>query len=203
MEEKKVFFGQGNIRLEGLYAHSGGAMGAVISHPHSLMGGDMGNPIVETLVENLFDAGISTFRFNFRGVGQSTGTFDDGRGEQDDVLAAISFMKEQGIREILPAGYSFGAWVTAGILSQSNLLPALFVSPPINLFSFDFQILQGKVGLIICGDQDPYCPTERITIVAGELACSLNIILDADHFFQSQEDDLAACINDFAMHLGK
>jgi uncharacterized protein len=203
MEEKQVFFGQGNICLEGLYANSGGAMGAVISHPHSLMGGDMGNSIVETLAETLFAGGISTLRFNFRGVGKSTGTFDDGRGEQDDALAAVSFMEEQGIREILPAGYSFGAWVTAGILSQRNLLPALFVSPPINLFSFDFQALRGKVGLIICGDQDPYCPTESIQSVAAELACSLNIILDTDHFFPSREDDLAACIDDFAMQMGK
>jgi alpha/beta superfamily hydrolase len=201
MEEKQVFFGQGNIRLEGLYAFSGGAMGAVISHPHPLMGGDMSNFIVETLAETLFDAGISTLRFNFRGVGQSTGTFDDGRGEQDDVLAAISFMEEQGIREILPAGYSFGAWVNAGILNRRNLLPALFVSPPINLLSFDFQGLRGKVGLIICGDQDPYCPTEKVNNIAVELACNLDIILDADHFFQSQEDDLAACINDYAMQL--
>ena len=53
MEEKKVFFGQGNVRLEGLYANSGGAAGAVISHPHSLMGGNMGNSIVETLAETL------------------------------------------------------------------------------------------------------------------------------------------------------
>ena len=201
MEEKTVFFGQGSIRLEGLYAFSGGAMGAVISHPHPLMGGDMGNSIVETLAETLFTAGISTLRFNFRGVGKSTGTFDDGLGEQEDVLAAVSFMEEQGIREILPAGYSFGAWVNAGILNRRNLLPALFVSPPINLFCFDFQTFRGKAGLIICGDQDPFCPTERIKSVAAELACRLDIIPNADHFFQSQENDLAACINDFAMHL--
>jgi alpha/beta superfamily hydrolase len=199
--EEKVFFGQGNIRLEGLYAHPGGAMGAVISHPHPLMGGDMSNSIVETLAETLFSAGISTLRFNFRGVGKSTGIFDDGRGEQDDVLAAVSFMEEQGIREILPAGYSFGAWVNAGILNRKNLLPALFVSPPINLFSFDFQKLRGKVGLIVCGDQDPYCPTEGIRSIAAELACRLDIILDADHFFQSREDDLAASIHDYAMEL--
>jgi alpha/beta superfamily hydrolase len=203
MKEKQVFFSQDNIRLEGIYARSGGAIGAVISHPHPLFGGDMGNSIVENLAETLFDAGISTLRFNFRGVGKSTGTFDDGRGEQDDVLAAISFMEEQGIREILPAGYSFGAWVTAGILNRRNLLPALFVSPPINLLNFDFQALRGKVDLIICGDQDPYCPTERIQSVVADLACSLNIILDTDHFFQSREDDLAACIDDFAMQMGK
>ena len=201
MEEKKVFFGQGNIRLEGLYANAGGAMGAVVSHPHPLMGGDMGNSIVETLAETLFAGGISTLRFNFRGVGKSTGSFDDGRGEQDDVLAAVSFMEEQGIREILLAGYSFGAWVNAGILNRRNLLPALFVSPPINLFYFDFQTLRGKAGLIVCGDHDPYCPTERIKGVAAELACRLDIIPDADHFFQSRENDLAECISDFAMRL--
>jgi alpha/beta superfamily hydrolase len=203
MEEKKVFFGQGNIRLEGLYAHSGGAIGAVISHPHPLMGGDMSNSIVKILAETFFAGGISTLRFNFRGAGKSTGTFDDGRGEEDDVLAAVAFMEEQGIREILLAGYSFGAWVSASILNRRNLLPALFVSPPINLFNFDFQTLRGKVGLIICGDQDPYCPTESIKSVAAELACRLDIILDTDHFFQSREDDLAASINDFAMQLSK
>jgi alpha/beta superfamily hydrolase len=176
-------------------------MGAVISHPHPLMGGDMSNSIVETLAETLFAGGISTLRFNFRGVGKSSGTFDDGRGEQDDVLAAVSFMEEQGIREILLAGYSFGAWVNANILNRRNLLPALFVSPPINLFSFDFQTLRGKAGLIICGDQDPYCPTERIKSVAAEVACRLDIIPDADHFFQSRENDLAACVNNFAMKL--
>ena len=201
MEEKKVFFGQGNIRLEGFYAHSGGAMGAVISHPHPLMGGDMGNPIVEILTETLFAGGVSTLRFNFRGVGKSTGTFDDGRGEQDDVLAAVSFMEGQGVREILPAGYSFGAWVNTGILNRRTLLPALLVSPPIAIFRFDFHALRDKVGLIVCGDRDPYCPAEKIQDVAGELACRLDIILDADHFFQSGEDDLAASIHDYAMEL--
>jgi uncharacterized protein len=201
MAEIKVFFGQGNISLEGLYANSGGTIGAVISHPHPLMGGDMSNSIVETLAEALFACSISTLRFNFRGVGKSTGTFDDGRGEQNDVLAAVSFMEEQGIREILLVGYSFGAWVTASILNRVNLLPAVFVAPPINLFSFDFQTLRGKMGLIICGDEDSYCPTERIKSVAAELSCSLDIIPAADHFFQSRENDLAACINDFAIQL--
>ena len=163
----------------------------------------MGNSVVEILADNLFGGGISTLRFNFRGVGKSTGTFDDGRGEQDDVLAAVSFMEEQGIQEVLLAGYSFGAWVNAGILSRRKLLPALFISPPIDLFNFDVQTLRGKVGLIVTGDRDPYCPTEKIKIVAAELDCRLHIVPDADHFFQSRENDLAACISDFAMQLGR
>lgn len=197
MEEKKVFFGPEDVRLEGLYANSGGAVGAVISHPHPLRGGDMSNPIVDILAEAFFAAGISTLRFNFRGIGKSSGTHDAGRGEQDDVLAAISFLEEQGMREILPAGYSFGAWVSAGILNRRKLLPAVFVSPPVDLFSFDLTTLRGKVGLIICGDQDKYCPTDRIEIVAAELACRLDIIPGADHFFQSRGDDFAACIKDY------
>jgi alpha/beta superfamily hydrolase len=197
MEEEKVFFGPEDVRLEGLYANSGGAVGAVISHPHPLRGGDMSNPIVDILAEALFAVGISTLRFNFRGVGKSSGTHDAGRGEQDDVLAAISFMEEQGRREIMLAGYSFGAWVSAGILNRRNLLPAVFVSPPVSLLGFDFTTLRGKVGIIICGDRDKYCPTDRIKIVAAELACRLDIIPDADHFYQSRENDFAACIKDY------
>ncbi len=204
MDEKTVFFGPGNIRLEGLYARGGGgAVGAVISHPHPLMGGDMDNAIVEAMVETFLAAGISTLRFNFRGVGKSTGTFDGGQGEQDDVLAALSFLDEQGIREILPAGYSFGAWVNAGILNRRSLLPALFVSPPVKLFGFDSQMLRGRVGLIVSGDQDPYCPLESIKSVAAALDCRLDIIPDADHFFRSREDDLARSIKDFAVQLRK
>lgn len=201
MKEEKVFFGRENVRLEGLYAHSGGAVGAVISHPHSLMGGDMRNSIVETITETLFSNGISTLRFNFRGVGGSEGVFDNGRGEQGDLLAAVCFMEEQGIGEILPAGYSFGAWVSAAILGRKNLLPALFISPPIHLFGFDVQALRGKAGLIVCGDRDPYCPTEMIKSVAAGLACRLEIIPDADHFFQSREKELAAPIGEFAAGL--
>lgn len=202
MDEQKIFFGKENIRLEGLYAPSGGILAAVISHPHPLMGGEMGNPVVEILSETLFASGISTLRFNFRGVGRSTGRFDEGRGEQDDLLAAVTFLEEKGIREILPAGYSFGAWVAAGVLNRRNLLPAIFVSPPINLLRFAFQALRGRVGLIICGDQDQFCPLDRIRIVAAELSCHLDIIPDTDHFFLSREQDLAACITAFAKRLG-
>jgi len=201
MKEEKVYFGRGNIRLEGLYANPGGTAGAVITHPHSLMGGDMDNAVVETLAETLFAVGFSTLRFNFRGVGGSTGAFDDGRGEQDDALAAVSFLEEQGFRAILPAGYSFGAWVNAGILSRRHLLPAILVSPPIDLFGFDYKGLRGRVGLIVCGDRDPYCPAGKIKSVAAELACRLDIIANADHFFWSREKELAASVGDFAAQL--
>ena len=202
MGEQTVFFGAGNIRLAGLYAAAGGARGAVIAHPHPLMGGEMHNPVVETLSQAINACGISTLRFNFRGVGGSTGSYDEGRGEQDDLLAAASFLEEKGIREILPAGYSFGAWVTAGVIGRKELLPAILVSPPIDLLPFAFPALRGKVGLIACGDRDQFCPADKIRMVAAELSCRLDIIPDTDHFFLSGEEDLAASITAFAMPLG-
>lgn len=194
MQEAKVFFGEDRIRLEGLFAPTGGMKGAVILHPHSLMGGDMWNPVVETVAGALFAAGLSTLRFNFRGVGGSSGYFDEGRGEQEDLLAALDFMEEQGLKEILAAGYSFGAWVSAGVLGRRTLSPAIFVAPPIRLFRFDMEILRNRVGLIVCGDRDPYCPVDEIRTAAVTLSCRLAIVAGVDHFFLSREGDLAACI---------
>ncbi len=198
MDEQAICFGREDSRLEGHYAPAGGTRGAVISHPHPLMGGEMHNPVVETLSQSLNACGISTLRFNFRGVGRSAGTYDEGRGEQDDLLSAASFLEEEGVREILPAGYSFGAWVTAGVLDRRKMLPAILVSPPIALLPFQFPALRGKVGLIVCGDRDQFCPPEGIRGAADECCCRLDIVPGADHFFLSRERDLAARITGFA-----
>ena len=195
--EQPVSFCQGTIRLEGLHAAVQGTMGTVISHPHPLMGGDMRNPVVEILTESFFAGGLSTLRFNFRGVGMSEGTFDEGRGEQEDVLTAATYLERQGIREIILAGYSFGAWVNSGVVLQRDLIPAVLVSPPINLFPFNFTLLQGKVGLVICGDRDPYCPLDEARNAAAQASCRLEIIPDADHFLIGKEAELAGCIDGF------
>jgi alpha/beta superfamily hydrolase len=198
MKEERVFFGKGPMQLEGLFAVTGGTRGAAISHPHSLMGGDMWNPVVETVAQALFSAEISTLRFNFRGVGGSSGSFDEGRGEQEDLLSALAFLEDRGLRDILPAGYSFGAWVTAGVIGYRALAPAIFVAPPIDLFPFDLDNLKGRVGLIVCGDSDPYCPADGVRIMATALSCQLSFIQGADHFFMSREADLADCIATYA-----
>jgi uncharacterized protein len=202
MKEERVSFGEGRMRLEGLFAATEGTRGAVISHPHSLMGGDMWNPVVEIVTQALFSDGISTLRFNFRGVGGSGGTFDEGRGEQEDLLSALAFLEDRGLKEFLPAGYSFGAWVIAGVIGRRVLAPALFVAPPIDMFPFDVETLQNRVGLIVCGDRDPYCPADAVRIMTTTLSCGLELIPGADHFFMSRETDLADCITTFARHGG-
>jgi hypothetical protein len=201
MQEQELFITQGTAGLEGRYADSQGTTGAVISHPHPLMGGDMTNPVVQTIAEALFAGGLSTLRFNFRGVGKSDGRYDEGRGEQEDVVAAISFLQVRGKRRVILGGYSFGAWVNAAVIAKRELPPGLLVSPPFDLFSFDVQALRGKIGLIVCGDQDCYCPPERLRTIAGEIGCGLEFIPGADHFFQGQEETLAASIKAWTVTL--
>ena len=158
----------------------------------------MRNPVVETLTVSLSSAGLSTLRFNFRGVGLSEGAFDAGRGEQDDLIAASDYLAQQGIGEIVPAGYSFGAWITCAALSRRKFLPALLVAPPIALFPFDFRQFSGKIGLVICGDSDPFCPAAALKTAAAQAACPVEIIGAADHFLGGKEAELAALVAAFA-----
>ena len=103
-----MFFEKDRVRLEGLFAVAGGTKGAVISHPHSLMGGDMWNSVVETVAQALFDAGISTLRFNFRGVGGSGGHFDEGRGSRRISCQPLPFWKTGGSRRSCRRGIPSG-----------------------------------------------------------------------------------------------
>ncbi|MEY8875341.1 MAG: alpha/beta hydrolase [Leptothrix sp. (in: b-proteobacteria)] len=84
---------------------------AVIAHPHPLFGGTMDNKVVQTLVRALLQLGYECVRFNFRGVGQSAGTHDEGQGERDDLLTVVAQFRQPGQALVL-AGFSFGAYVT-------------------------------------------------------------------------------------------
>jgi len=104
MKEERVTFKSGDLTLEGMIAYpDGDAAGphraAVVCHPHPLYGGSMYNNVVDAVLEALHARGFATLRFNFRGVGQSEGEFDNGKGEADDAIAAIRFLTTQkGVR---------------------------------------------------------------------------------------------------------
>src|SRR5215831_13958175 len=91
------------------------AGGLVICHPHPLYGGDMANPVVVRAGEVARELGVVTLRFNFRGVGRSTGVRGAGIGEQEDLKAALDLLRSHLPRGLPFAlgGYSFGAWVAA------------------------------------------------------------------------------------------
>ena len=89
--------------------------GAVIAHPHPLFGGTLDNKVVQTLARALVQCGWTAVRFNFRGVGASAGTHDQGRGELEDFLAVVEQVAPTGALAL--AGFSFGAFVTSHALA--------------------------------------------------------------------------------------
>ena len=118
--EEKITLTAGRYRLEGYWQAGARGTGAVITHPHPLYGGTMNNPVVETVQSAYQQYGYATLRFNFRGVGGSQGNFDNGLGEQNDVRAAISYVENMDVSAIDLAGYSFGAWVNTGVVTNGE-----------------------------------------------------------------------------------
>ena len=101
-----------------LDAPAGAPVGlAVVCHPHPLFGGTMDNKVVQTVARALLALGWSTVRFNFRGVGQSAGSWDDGRGEVEDALAVVAQHRVPD-QPLLLAGFSFGGYVAAEAASR-------------------------------------------------------------------------------------
>lgn len=184
--EEKVCFRSGDFELEGLYESGRTAHGAVITHPHPLYGGDMRNPVVDAIRRVYLLKGFATLRFNFRGVGESKGRYDNGVGEQVDVLAALSFLTESGFHPVYLVGYSFGAWVNALTLQHKILSENLvMVSPPVAFI--DFTSIGKLPGLhqVVTGSRDEIAPPEDIRrlLPTWNPSAKFDIIPGADHFF--------------------
>ncbi|MCK7477730.1 MAG: hypothetical protein M0C28_09910 [Candidatus Moduliflexus flocculans] len=192
-QEEKVFWKNGSLTGEGLWCQGAGDAGVVICHPHPLMGGSMYNNVVETVQDVFSSCDYSTLRFNFRGVGESTGRYDEGRGEKQDILSACEFIKSQGVKKITLAGYSFGAWVCCRLLKDklSQISSTILISPPQKYFDFDWRGLEDAVEIMICGDRDPFCDVDDLREKAEYIHSRLTILQATDHFYAGQEAQLA------------
>lgn len=199
MREEKISIKNGLLSLEGLLSKTSGEKGVVICHPHSLMGGSMHNNVVEVLQKSFAAENYTTLRFNFRGVGGSTGVYDEGRGEQKDIHAACEYLDHLGLKKLFLAGYSFGAWVGSHVLAEKNnpFFDAAFVSPPINYFDFNWDKLINKISLLICGDGDQFCREDDLEKISQKIYSTLEIIPDADHFYGGYEIELAHIVQKY------
>lgn len=115
--------------LEGVLFESGLPKAALILHPHPLYGGNMENNVVRAVDYALRAKGFTTLRFNFRGVGNSGGSYGDGQGEEEDAwnafLYLLSFVQEDAY--LLVAGYSFGAWIAARLSQRTERINGLLL----------------------------------------------------------------------------
>jgi alpha/beta superfamily hydrolase len=190
----------GDLALEGalhLPDSDGPAPGVVVCHPHPLYGGDMHSNVVIAACEALAAGGYVALRFNFRGVGESEGQFDQGKGETDDARAALAHLAslpEVDTGRIGLAGYSFGAIVSAEA-AHGALRGLALISPP--LAFADLRVEWGCPTLVLGGGDDTFGPPDRLRVAANGPDVELRIIDGVDHSWWGSEDEMSAALVEF------
>lgn len=193
--EETVVFNAGPVRLEGRLHRAAGPDAVVITHPHPLYGGELENPVVAALAGVYQRLGHTTLRFNFRGVGASGGSYDDGRGEQDDVRAAAHYLAGLGKTVSDLAGYSFGAWVHLHLdPSLATVRRQLLVAPPVAYLEFNVSAVPAAELRVIVGDRDPLAPLAQLReqMLGWHPSAHLQVLPGADHFYVNALGRLAA-----------
>ena len=200
MNEERVIFESGSLKLEGLLAKpdgSGPVRAGIVCHPHPLYGGSMYNNVVDAALQAIWELGWASLRFNFRGVGESEGEHGGGAGEAMDTAAAVKFTTSQagvGPDGAVLAGYSFGAVAAMTAASEIKNLGALvLVALPIRMADAAALKKFGGPIVLAAGDNDSYCPADRLEAIHKELGArsQLKVIQGADHFFGGYEEELA------------
>ena len=194
---QKITFLSEEYEIEGLLNQKDEKKGVVVTHPHPLYGGDMNNLVVESIVHVYHMKGYSTLKFNFRGVGRSQGNYDNGLGEQKDVLSALSFLSDMGMERIDLAGYSFGAWVNAHALQKDTLTEQMImVSPPVGFMDFKSIVTMNPLKFVVTGNRDDIAPADVIEkmISTWNPDARFEVIDGADHFYGGYLNQLEAVL---------
>lgn len=162
---------------------------AVIAHPHPLFGGTMTNKVVQTLARAFVLSGWTAVRFNFRGVGASTGVYDEGRGELEDMLAAVQSQAPEGA--LCLAGFSFGAFVTshaaAQLAADRELSKVVLVGTATSRFNTAplAAELHSRT-LVIHGEADDTVPLASVMDWARPQVLPVTVVPGGGHFFHGQ-----------------
>ncbi|MFN2510449.1 MAG: alpha/beta hydrolase [Pyrinomonadaceae bacterium] len=177
---------------------------ALVLHPHPLGGGTMHNKVVFRAASALNDGGLITLRINFRGVGQSTGEHDEGRGELEDVRAGLDYLEDK-YRDlgVTLCGFSFGARVGLEVgISDQRVGNLISLGTPVDKYDFSFLEACRKSILFVHGDRDEFGELAKVKEIVGKLnphtRVQLSVIKGADHFFEGRLDDLKRVIKEWA-----
>jgi uncharacterized protein len=160
----------------------------LVAHPHPLFGGTMDNKVAQTLARTFVQLGYITYRSNFRGVGQTQGAHDEGRGERDDLLAVIAHMRAQAGQAELPlalAGFSFGTFVLSHVAKQlrdsgQEIERMVFVGTAAS--NWEVAPVPDNT-LLIHGEVDDTVPIASVYNWAGPQELPVVVIPGGEHFF--------------------
>jgi len=181
---------------------------ALVLHPHPLGGGTMHNKVVFRAAAALNDAGLIALRINFRGVGQSTGEHDEGRGESEDVRAGLDYLAENYPgQEITLCGFSFGARVGLEVgIADDRVTRMIAIGAPVDKYDFSFLAQCRKPILFVHGEHDEYGGIGKLREVVAQIQnaqTELRIIAGAGHFFDDQLSELKTAITDWMLQTTK
>jgi len=170
-------------------SESGSSRGiALVAHPHPLFGGTLDNKVVQTLARAFVELGYSAWRPNFRGIGASEGTHDEGRGELEDLVAVIEFSKSD--RPVL-AGFSFGAAVQTRLAQRVR--PERMVLVGLAVKHLEAMPVPADT-ILIHGEEDTTVPLAEVLAWARPQDLPVTVVPGADHFFHRRLHVLRAIV---------
>ncbi len=162
---------------------------AVICHPHPSHGGTMQNKVSHTLARSFVGQGFIALRFNFRGVGESDGAFEEGRGELEDVFAAMDYLSDKmADLPLWVSGFSFGAAMAVRAAAERRTAGLVSIAPAVSRFAESLPSQPDCPWLILQGDQDELVDVDETVAWVNELepGPELQILDGAEHFFHGK-----------------
>ena len=176
---------------------------AVVCHPHPLFGGTMHTKAVYRAAQGLVDAGLVALRFNFRGVGISTGSHDDGHGEKDDLRAALDWLEARHpTLPLVVGGFSFGSMVGLSVgADEARVVSLLGFGLPVEKDEYDFSFLARveKPTLVVQGENDEFGSGAAVAELFRPMRSHVTVvrISGADHFFIERLDELRETVRGY------
>lgn len=170
---------------------------AVLCHPHPNHGGTMRNKVVTIMERALRESGLATVRFNFRGAGDSEGTFDDGRGEFDDLMAVVDWLRRtRPDDDLWLGGFSFGAWLSLRAAQDLPVRMLISIAPPVERYGFSELMPPNCPWLVVQGDEDEVVSPSAVRAWVDALDSKPDLVVmdGSGHFFHRRLMDLRGLI---------
>lgn len=185
---------------------SGGAqreLAALVCHPHPLFGGTLHNKVVFRAAQTIHRLGVPVLRFNFRGAGLSEGKHDEGRGEEDDVRAALDFLADEFPgRNLLLAGFSFGAAVGLRVgCADARVTELAGLGLPTNNWQVNFLETCAKPKLLLQGSRDEHGSPVTLRAAFEKMPDPKRLVLieGGDHFFAGKLEEMAEALKEWLL----
>ena len=158
---------------------------ALIAHPHSLQGGTLDNKVVQTLAKTFFALSHAAVRFNFRGVGGSSGAFDEGTGETQDALAVLAYARAHWGKElpIVLAGFSFGSFVQTRVAKEIVARRLVLIGPAVGRFAAENVPADT---IVVHGEEDDVVTLADVLAWARPQELPIVVFPGCGHFFHGR-----------------